>query len=333
MLAGTSASRTPRAPRRRPGPAPGGRPSRPQSPPRSPAFDAYCIVDWSAASVPTTGADSVWWALFRWAGPKPSLETGNCPTRHALAAELTARLQGQLADERVLVGFDFPFGYPRGFAAALGHRGAREKAWSTVWRRLREAVRDDVLNANNRFEVAAALNARVSGGFGPFFGRPRSVLPHVAAHLASRQLGSFEFPLRTRRGRKLERTRLVDRLAKVASCPWFLYGGSNSVGGQALVGIPHVARLRDALPDARVWPFETGAMVPARVDARIVLAEVYPSLFHTRQHGGEVHDRLQVKSTALAFARLDADGLLENLFAAPRTDAALNEEGWILGVP
>jgi len=99
------------------------------------------------------------------------------------------------------------------------------------------------------------------------------------------------------------------------------------------VGIPHVARLREALPDARVWPFETGAKLPPPRDARIVLAEVYPSLFHARQRGVEVHDRRQVISTALAFARLDADGLLESSFAAPRTDAVLHEEGWILGVP
>ena len=299
----------------------------------SPSFDAYCVVDWSAASVPRIGADSVWWALLRWADPEPLLDTGNCPTRLSLAKELTARLRGPLAGRRVLVGFDFPFGYPHGFAAALGHRGPPEKAWSAVWRMLREAARDDAENANNRFEVAAMLNSQVSGGFGPFFGRPNSVPPHVAAHLSPRQQGSFEFPLRARGGATLQRTRLADRCGRIASTPWFVFGGSNSVGGQALVGIPHVARLREALPDARVWPFETGARLPPPRDARIVLAEVYPSLFHARQRGVEVHDRRQVISTALAFARLDADGLLESSFAAPRTDAVLHEEGWILGVP
>lgn len=299
----------------------------------SPSFDAYCIVDWSAASVPALGADSIWWALLRWATPEPSLETGNCPTRLALAAELTARLRGPLAGQRVLVGFDFPLGYPRGFAAALGHRGPPESAWSAAWTTLREAVRDDAMNTNNRFEVAATLNSQVSGGFGPFFGRPKSVPPQIAAHLSPRQQGSFEFPLRTRAGATLERTRLADRHGRTASTAWFVYGGSNSVGGQALVGIPHVARLREALADARVWPFETGARLPPRGEARIVLAEIYPSLFHARQPGAEVHDRLQVISTAFAFARLDADGLLEELFAAPGEDpAVLHEEGWILGV-
>lgn len=300
----------------------------------SPSFDAYCIVDWSAASAPKTGADSVWMALFRWADPEPSLEVMNCRTRRALSSELMARLCGPLAGKRVLVGFDFPFGYPRGFAAALGHRGPPETAWSTVWTTLDGAVRDDAENANNRFEVAARLNARVSRSFGPFFGRPNGVEPRVAAHLSARQKGSFEFPLRTRSGAMLERTRVVDLRARTASTPWFVFGGANSVGGQALVGIPHVARLRRALPDARIWPFETGARLPARRDARIVLAEIYPSFHYRRRHDGEVHDRQQVIATALELARRDADGALERLFTAPGVDAtAVHEEGWILGVP
>jgi precorrin-8X/cobalt-precorrin-8 methylmutase len=299
-----------------------------------PAFDACCIVDWSAASVPTLGPDSVWWSLARWVDREPSLETGNAPTRHAFAAELVAWLRGPLAGLRVLVGFDFPFGYPRGFAAALGHRGRAADAWAAAWQTLGDAVRDDASNANNRFEVAAALNARISGGFGPFFGRPRSAPPAVAAHLSPRQREVFEFPLPTRGGGSLERMRLADRAARTASTPWFVYGGANAVGGQALVGIPHVARLREAIPEARVWPFETGARLPPRGAARVVLAEVYPSLFHVRRPGAEVHDRLQVIATARAFARLDAEGRLAAAFGVPGADpAALHEEGWVLGVP
>ncbi len=297
-----------------------------------PCFDAYCIVDWSARSVPATGADSVWWALLSRAASRPALATGNPRTRHAALAELGSMLRGALAGRRVLVGFDFPFGYPRGFAAALGHRGAPQDAWRHVWATLRGAVRDDPDNGNNRFEVAADLNAVVSGGFGPFFGRPARVPPPVEAHLSTGQRGYFEFPLGTRGGAALQRMRLADGPAKTASSPWFVYGGANSVGGQALVGIPHVARLREALPDARVWPFETGATLPARGDARIVLAEVYPSMFHVRRQGAEVHDRLQVIATARAFARLDADGKLAQRFAAPPEDpAVLHEEGWVLG--
>src|SRR5205823_430150 len=61
--------------------------------------------------------------------------------------------------DRVLLGFDFPYGYPTGFAAALGFERA---AWRAVWDHLKAQIRDDpATNRNNRFEVAAGLNARL----------------------------------------------------------------------------------------------------------------------------------------------------------------------------
>ena len=116
-----------------------------------------------------------------------------------------------------------------------------------------------------------------------------------------------------------------------SSSSWFLFGGPNSAGGQALVGIPRVARLREAIKGARIWPFETGGTAKGLAPARVLLAEVYPSLFHTRQVGCEVHDRLQVESSVLAFARLDAQGLLAKLFATPEDPSIVHEEGSILG--
>lgn len=115
--------------------------------------------------------------------------------------------------------------------------------------------------------------------------------------------------------------------------PQFVFGGGNSVGGQALVGIPHVSRLRALHADARVWPFETGARLPTRSEARVVVAEIYPSLFHTREETAtDIHDRLQVIATAKALARRDAEGTLAELFAAPvAEESVLYEEGWILG--
>ena len=298
-----------------------------------PSFDAYCIVDWSSSSVPKLGADSIWLAVFRREGHRSFVETLNCRTRQTLEEELTTRLRGPLARRRVLVGFDFPLGYPRGFAAALGYRGPRERCWMTIWRTLSELVRDGEDNTNNRFEVAAELNERVSGGFGPFFGRKARVSSQVAAHLSPKQRGSFEYPLQAASGASLAKFREVDTRGKTASTAWFVYGGANSVGGQALVGIPRVARLREAFPDSRVWPFETGARLPTRREARLVLAEVYPTLFHRRQDDGRVNDREQVVATARALAARDADGTLAQLFAAPGNDeAVLHEEGWILGV-
>ena len=72
--------------------------------------------------------------------------------------------------ERVLVGFDFPYGYPAGLAAALGLVGP---PWLAVWEYLVNHVQDDVeTNASNRFRVAAGINARLERHV--FWGRPPS---------------------------------------------------------------------------------------------------------------------------------------------------------------
>ena len=298
-----------------------------------PAFDAYWMIDWSSCSQPTAGADSIWWALLRWERGVARIETENCCTRSALAKGISARLRGELRDARVLIGFDFPFGYPGGFARALGHSGLASEAWRSVWTRLEKAVQDDDNNANNRFAVAANINTEVSGSFGPFYGRPAVQDVATTRTLSTKQNGFFEYPLTTLRGPRLARVRETDRRGGTASTPWFVFGGGNSVGGQALVGIPHVARLRAQHEDARIWPFETGARLPSRAEARLVLAEIYPSLFHAREKTStDVHDRLQVIATAKALARHDVAGTLGDLFAAPSAEeSVLCEEGWILG--
>jgi hypothetical protein len=52
-------------------------------PTRTPAFDAYIMVDWSGASAPKTGKDSVWWCLCVWRNGRLVMEANeNSPTRH-----------------------------------------------------------------------------------------------------------------------------------------------------------------------------------------------------------------------------------------------------------
>ena len=136
-----------------------------------PVFDAYVMVDWSAAAVRATGADSIWIASAErrdGALPPPSLD--NPPTRQGASALLADRLSDLVARGRVtLVGFDFAFGYPAGLARRLRGEGAD---WRGVWKEIAARVRDSDSNANNRFEVAAALNERISGGAFPFWGCP-----------------------------------------------------------------------------------------------------------------------------------------------------------------
>ncbi|HRE44284.1 MAG TPA: cobalamin biosynthesis protein CbiG, partial [Terricaulis sp.] len=93
-------------------------------------FQAYIMVDWSAASKPTTGPDSVWIGVMkRNVRFQMAFEAFNPATR----AEAEKLLDAQLAElsrksERVMVGFDFPLGFPRGTAAALKLEGAPWRA-------------------------------------------------------------------------------------------------------------------------------------------------------------------------------------------------------------
>src|SRR5580658_9328413 len=59
--------------------------------------------------------------------------------------------------------------FPAGFAARLGLSGP---PWRAVWDEIAGRITDDERNRNNRFDVADALNRRVSGGGFPFWGCP-----------------------------------------------------------------------------------------------------------------------------------------------------------------
>lgn len=85
-------------------------------------FDRYIIVDWSASNSPKTGKDSIWICDLGEAGDPVSTN----PSTRRQAEEQLRELLIKAADrgERVLIGFDFPYGYPRGFAAALGLEGS-----------------------------------------------------------------------------------------------------------------------------------------------------------------------------------------------------------------
>ncbi|HTO96194.1 MAG TPA: hypothetical protein VMK66_04040 [Myxococcales bacterium] len=288
-------------------------------------FDAYLMVDWSASSRPERGKDSVWWCEGSW--QRGRLRTGdpiNSRTREEAMSALAARLRSLVAERRsVLVGFDFPLGYPRGFARALGLAG---KPWRAIWDELSRLIRDDQpAFSNNRFQVAAALNRRLQGK-GPFWGCPAS------AQCAALRMSKGRMPCV-----RLEEFRLAERRRPGPKSGWQLFY-NGSAGSQALLGIPHLARLRDqpALSAASaVWPFETGPLLPPRVRgrARVVYAEVYPSLYAAVRRPGEVKDSAQVRALVRHFAARDRAGTLDADFAAPAgAGDAWREEGWILGV-
>ncbi len=293
-------------------------------------FSAYVIVDWSAASKPTTGADSVWiGVLKRDVRFRMTFESYNPPTR----AEAEKRLNLILDDlrkrgERALLGFDFPLGFPRGLAAGLNLPG--EAPWRAVWDQIDRMAKDKADNTNNRFGVASEINRRLTGGPFPFWGCPPKDALTTLQPKRTRAHGPHALP----------EFRHTDLAAKGAASIWKLYY-NGSVGGQAILGIPAVRRQKLARGEAlKTWPFETGfkALTEADLDGvEVLVTEVYPSLFKAPALPGEVKDLTQVRATAEHFARLDEANKLDALFAPPKdaaADAVLDaerEEGWILG--
>ncbi|WP_421738520.1 cobalamin biosynthesis protein CbiG [Caulobacter sp.] len=293
-------------------------------------FSAYVIVDWSAAAKPTTGADSVWiGVLKRDVRFRLNFESFNPATRQEAETKLAAILDDlKKRNERALVGFDFPLGFPRGFAKALSLPG--EHPWRAVWDQLAKMVKDKADNTNNRFGVGSEINRRLTGGPFPFWGCPPRDTLTTLQPKRSREHGPDDLP----------EYRYADEAAKGAHSIWKLYY-NGSVGGQAIVGIPAARRLKDARGDAaRVWPFETGFKALTEADLEgvaLVIAEVYPSLLKAVPAPGEVKDLAQVRALAEHFAKLDEAGKLAAQFgpakdAAPEVvEAAQAEEGWILG--
>ena len=293
-------------------------------------FNAYIIVDWSAASKPNTGADSVWiGVLKRDVRFRLAFEAFNPATRHEAEAKLVAILEDlKKRNERALLGFDFPLGFPRGFAAALNLNG--EHPWRSAWDQLDKMVKDKADNTNNRFGVASEINRRMTGGPFPFWGCPPKDALTTLQPKRTREHGPADLP----------ELRHAEVAAKGAASIWKLYY-NGSVGGQAILGIPVVRRLKLARGDAlQVWPFETGFKALTEADLAgvdVVAAEVYPSMMKAVPANGEVKDLAQVRAAAEHFARLDEAGKLGAVFGHSKSAPAdlvldvQSEEGWILG--
>ncbi len=279
------------------------------------SFDRILVVDWSAASSPSPAkpsADAIWIATAEVG--TGTVTTAYHRTRDAAETTLKAAITAALnAGERLLIGFDFPFGYPAGFAAQIC--GARDPL--ALWDWLTSHIEDAADNTNNRFRLAAEINAGLPG-IGPFWGRPRNLkLPDLPEKGTARH------------GHPFAERRAVEALVTSAQPVWKLYT-TGSVGSQSLLGLPVLSRLRRTYPaQIAAWPFEPWAEAP------VVLAEVYPSLLAQQVKAaitdGAIKDEVQVRLLSTALARLARDEMLAPLFAPDAPDKVLAEEGWILG--
>ena len=314
-------------------------------------FDVYIAVDWSARSVPSPRKqtrDAIWVAealAEDSTGDAPPISDSYWQTRLACRLYLHDRLLQHISQgRRVFLGFDFAYGYPSGFAKALHlYKDQRDQedlpAWRKVWNELSRLIQDDENNHNNRFEVAAALNERCGGSpDGPFWGCPAD----CQSPTLSRKSPAQGYPYVTTRKIALERLRWTDKSVRGVQPVWKLLG-SGCVGGQTLVGIPTVCKLRDdplLAPVSRVWPFETGftpATIP-RTEPFILHAEIWPSIApNLYDHRSTIPDQGQVRAVVCWLRELDILHRLHELFAQPKelsdemVKACIEEEGWITG--
>ena len=291
-------------------------------------FHTHVIVDWSARSKPSPARptkDAIWWAVAKDGVVEDPVYAR---TRHDAVERIADLIATELdADRRVLIGFDFPFGYPAGVARHLTGEASALALWTWLAARIEDAEN----NANNRYQVAQKIN-QVYSGIGPFWGRPQSWRYPDVPTRASR---------RTHREAHPPERRIADSQAKGAKTVWQLaYAGS--VGSQVLLGLPTLKRLIE-YPRMKgrlaIWPFDTGLRAP---EAQAVIAEIYPSLLRReieeQRDEGEIPDAAQVRVNAEAFARLDLQGGLSPLFeGAPSLGAEERgiietEEAWILGL-
>ena len=288
-------------------------------------FDSYLMVDWSAASQPTTGADSIWACLVNRVENRVEISwLQNFRTRYLLVERLRHTIDSTLREGKtLLVGFDFAFGYPKGTASKMTGRAD----WRALWRKIAADVTDAEDNANNRFAISSEWNATFFADEPRFWGRPHQ---HNYSHLSDRK------PAMSENGSPEHR--LVETRAKGAKSVWQLcYAGS--VGGQTLTGIKRLSEILDdpALgKSVLVWPFEEG--FSASFSKPVVFAEIYPSLFNLKAFANEVKDAAQVRTVATEIAKADALGRLSDVFQAPpglssdELRTVVREEGWILGL-
>jgi molybdopterin molybdotransferase len=263
-------------------------------------FDTVLIVDWSGGkdrgAVPK--ADAIWAGVARGTAVDDPVYLRN---RQVAEDWITRFIAVELAaGRRVFAGFDFPFGYPQGFCRAL--TGQDDPL--ALWRWFADRI-EDAPEANNRFDIAGRINLAVGAGRGPFWANG---LSRDIAGLPRRKTDHANpFPER----------RAAESRAKGAFTCWQM-AGAGAVGSQVFMGLPVLARLRDAFPTS-VWPFEP-------LEAPVALVEVWPSLTAGTAPEGIIKDAWQVSEVARQVAALPAEVVREML------DVDAPEEGWIFGL-
>lgn len=267
-------------------------------------FDSFAVVDWSSGNDrgPKPCKDAIWIGTVL---NGEEAEPVYCRNRQVAKTELETLIgKERAAGRRLLIGFDFPFGYPSGFAETV--TGSADPL--TVWAWFADHL-EDVPKRNNRFALAGRLNGYFPG-VGPFwFNGSKKDFPGLP------RKG------RDRRDHGMPERRVVEQLASGAFTCWQM-GGAGAVGGQVMTGLAALEHLRrEFAGEVAVWPFEP-------LTNPIAFVEIWPSLIDpvVKAANDPIKDRAQVRLLARALASLPPARLARMM----EIDAP--EEGWILGL-
>ena len=269
-----------------------------------PAFDSFAVVDWSSGNDtgPTPRKDAIWAALVVRGEDTEPVYLRNRGAAFEWICDVIACETA--AHRRLMIGFDFPFGYPAGFAQAV--TGSNDPL--ALWHWFAEHL-VDTPKANNRFDLAGMLNGRFPGT-GPFW-----------FNALKRDISNLPRKGTDRHGHGMADRRAAEMSANGAFTCWQM-GGAGAVGGQVMTGLATLERLRRRFPgQIAVWPFEP--LVTA-----VSFVEIWPSLSNpaVQAAADPIKDRAQVRLLARALSRLSS----EQLGAMLACNAP--EEGWILGL-
>jgi precorrin-8X/cobalt-precorrin-8 methylmutase len=317
-----------------------------------PVFGYFVMVDWSGGNGRKSQRENcIWIAHGSITDQQPTVLSPHSRTEATTSVRRVVYDFVKRDNGRVLVSFDFPYGYPSGFSTQpFLPPGGTLPPWQRVWAYLSQEIQDDITtpgkhlgvptNRSNRFAVANKINRQLSHAttLGPFWCPDK---PDVYSHIPQSKPRQ---PFQPLSGVPINEYRITDRAAN-SDFPFRLFG-QGSVGSQMLVGLPRLRQLRfdPQLSDlSAAWPFETGwATQDAIWDlgaSRIIHAEIYPSVMKPLHD--DILDRGQVRALWQWARDQDRIGLLQNEFAVPPlltaspADEVLvrTEEGWILGAP
>ncbi|MEL6433254.1 MAG: gephyrin-like molybdotransferase Glp [Pseudomonadota bacterium] len=268
-------------------------------------FDSFAIVDWSGGNDtgPRPRKDAIWLGLVQ-----DGYELQPQYIRNRIEAEqvLSALIEQELnANRRLLIGFDFPFGFPAGFARELTGKDDPFAVWEWLEKHLEDAPK-----TNNRFDLAGQINA-LFPGIGPFW---FNGLSREIDQLPRKDI---------RNGHGMPEKRAAEAMTKGAFTCWQM-GGAGAVGGQVLTGLPILSRLRRAFSDQiAIWPFEP-------LTKPVAIVEIWPSLINPVVKDAEAKDELRDAAQVRLMAR--AVSCLSTTDMKAMLDVVAPEEGWIMGL-